>query len=74
MQWGTATIAENGDVTENFPITFPHSCVSMVGSPTVSLGGTNNSLGIQADNTTGWSAEFPSTAGGCNFNWIAIGY
>jgi len=74
IQWGQAYIAENGNITGNFPITFPHAALVITGSPTVSLGGTNNSLGIQIDSTSTWGAEFPSTAGGCYFNWTAMGF
>jgi Phage tail-collar fibre protein len=73
VQWGFGSIGQNGSASGNFPITFPNFA-TIVGSPTVSLGGTNNSLGIQADNNSVWQAEFPSTAGGCNFIWIAVGF
>ncbi len=73
IQWGTGSVAANGTTTGTFPITFPNAALIFATTEN-SAGGTNNSLNGIATSASAWQVVYPSTAGGCNFSYIALGW
>jgi hypothetical protein len=76
LQWGSGDV-ETGSIANDFSygITFPNTCLIIVGSFLASVPPENGALGLQTVNAGGYQAINTAPAGGNDgYYYIAIGY